>query len=220
MLNFAHPCRFFSRAGDPHLKLPPGWGAPGLDIETWESAKLGITENNNPQVEVHRLPHLKVEMWATQHLRRARTGCSSTAFCGRDTRWRLATACSVAPLSVHRPDRDHSGRQLHRDEFYPGSHWWSRRAGEYRGDPHTYAPTYSHTPPGLPPASRGAGSRRVPRPCRQSCRRRLRVRRQRIEFGIEPIGFWRKSFLYYYRVRPVGEYPDQPSSLYRVSARR
>jgi hypothetical protein len=41
-------------------------GAPGLDFQTWETSRLGDSEYEKPQVEVHCLPHLKIEMCATQ----------------------------------------------------------------------------------------------------------------------------------------------------------
>ena len=41
-------------------------GAPGLDFQTWETSEPEDGENENPLVEVHRLPHLRIEMWATQ----------------------------------------------------------------------------------------------------------------------------------------------------------
>jgi hypothetical protein len=44
-------------------------GAPGLDFQTWETSEPGVGENEKPLVEVHRLPHLKIEMWATQRYR-------------------------------------------------------------------------------------------------------------------------------------------------------
>jgi hypothetical protein len=41
-------------------------GGPGLDFQTWETLEAGGGENEKRRVEVHRLPHLKIEMWATQ----------------------------------------------------------------------------------------------------------------------------------------------------------
>jgi hypothetical protein len=49
-------------AGDPLLNQPRTMGGPGLDFQTWETS---VGENESPQVEVHRIPHLKIEMWAT-----------------------------------------------------------------------------------------------------------------------------------------------------------
>jgi hypothetical protein len=39
---------------------------PGLDFQTWETSGPGDGENENKMVEVHRLPHLRIEMWGTQ----------------------------------------------------------------------------------------------------------------------------------------------------------
>src|ERR1035437_8472888 len=41
-------------------------GLPGLDFQTWETLEAGVGENEKRRVGVHRLPHLKIEMWATQ----------------------------------------------------------------------------------------------------------------------------------------------------------
>ena len=47
----------------------PRLGAPGLDFQTWETLEAGVGENEKRQIEVHCLPHLKIEMWATQRYR-------------------------------------------------------------------------------------------------------------------------------------------------------
>jgi hypothetical protein len=53
------------------LEISPGPAAtaPGLDYQTWETSESGVGENEKPLVEVHRFPHLKIEMWATQRYR-------------------------------------------------------------------------------------------------------------------------------------------------------
>jgi hypothetical protein len=39
-------------------------GGAGLDFQTWETLEAGVGENEKRRV--HRLTHLKIEMWATR----------------------------------------------------------------------------------------------------------------------------------------------------------
>jgi hypothetical protein len=41
-------------------------GFPRLGFQTWETSEPGVGESENSPVEVHPLPHLKIEMWARQ----------------------------------------------------------------------------------------------------------------------------------------------------------
>jgi hypothetical protein len=41
-----------------------GW--PRSGFSDLGNIELGVSEYKKPQVEVHRLPHLRIEMWATQ----------------------------------------------------------------------------------------------------------------------------------------------------------
>jgi len=40
-------------------------GGPGLDFRAWETLETGVGENEKRPIEVHCLPHLRIEMWAT-----------------------------------------------------------------------------------------------------------------------------------------------------------
>ena len=40
-------------------------GGASLDFQSWETLKAGVGESEKRRAGVHRLPHLKIEMWAT-----------------------------------------------------------------------------------------------------------------------------------------------------------